>query len=76
VVITAMRKAEYSPRLLVRLFETSGEQSDTVLSFHRPVRGAQVVNFLENPTGETASVAERTVTVSLRGFEIKTLLIE
>jgi alpha-mannosidase len=76
IVITALRSAEYSKRLLVRIFETSGNGGETELSFHRPVKAAEIVNFLERPTGEAARISGRKITLHLRGFEIVNLLVE
>lgn len=75
VVCTALRRAEHSSELLVRLFETSGKACRVTVSLGRGMASAQQVNFLENPIGGTTPLAGGKARLSFRPFEVKTLLV-
>jgi alpha-mannosidase len=75
VVCTALRRAEHSSRLLVRLFETSGKPCRATVSLGKGIASAAEVNFLENPTGEKPKLAHGRATVFFHPFEVKTLLV-
>ena len=76
VVCTCFRRAEHSPRLLVRLFETSGKRAAARLSLGKRIRSAEEVNFLENPTGGKVKLDKGTATLRFHPYEVKTLLVE
>ena len=76
VVITSLCRAQRSDRLQVRLFETGGQSCSATLTFRLPVRSTQVVNFLENPTGESAILSGHDIHVDLHPWEVKTLLVD
>ncbi len=76
VVCTALRRAEYSDRLLVRLFESAGTACSTHVWLGTGIARVEAVNFLERPTGETVVAADGWAEVHFHPFEVKTLLIE
>jgi alpha-mannosidase len=75
IVCTAMRQAEHSDGLLVRLFETAGSKCKATVGLARPIASAVEVNFLENPIGRRVRRSRGKALVSFRPFEVKTLLV-
>jgi alpha-mannosidase len=76
VVCTALRRAEHSDRLLLRLFETGGIACSARIRFRGGIAKAKEVNFLEHPTGAVTAVREGVAHTRFRSYEVKTLLIE
>jgi alpha-mannosidase len=76
VVCTALRRAEHSDGLLVRLFETSGKPCKAKVKVGKGIRSAREVNFHENPLAPEARVEGGEVPLKFRAFEVKTLLVE
>jgi alpha-mannosidase len=75
VVCTAVRHAEHSKGLIVRLFETNGRPTRIRLRLGRRVRSAREVNFLENPIGRECRASRGAIAAAFRPYEIKTLLV-
>jgi alpha-mannosidase len=86
IVITALRQAEHSDALLLRLFETSGKPVEATIATretYAAAGGAEEVNFLENPiappspagAAPCAGVTGNTIRASFRPYEVKTLLL-
>lgn len=75
VVCTALRRAEHSNELLLRLFETSGKPCRVVVGLGRGLASARLVNFLENPIGRAVRLKAGRALVAFRPFEVKTLLV-
>ncbi len=79
VVIAAVKKAEDSKRLVVRVFQATGKDAQVTLRYHRPVLSASIANLLEKPgdplTPEKDGTGGR-VTFPIKGFGIETILIE
>jgi alpha-mannosidase len=73
VVCTALRRAEHSDRLLVRLFETAGRPARLTVGLAGGITAAEEVDFSEQPTGGAVGLAGSRATVDLRPFEVKTL---
>lgn len=76
VVCTALRQAEHSDKLLLRLFETSGQPCKAKITLGAGITAAEEVNFLENPTGGAVRVSGGTAAVAFHAYEVKTLLVE
>jgi len=47
VVVEAVKKAEDSQELIVRLYETDGKTADASLTFNRPPQAARETDMLE-----------------------------
>ena len=76
VVCTALRRAEHSDGLLLRLFESGGARCHAKVRLPAGTRSVREVNFLEHPTRPTAArLARGVAALSFRPFEVKTLLI-
>jgi alpha-mannosidase len=76
VVCTALRRAEHSESLLVRLFEADGRACRARLTVGDGIKKAKEVNFVENPTGAKPSLRSGRVSLRFRPFEVKTLLVK
>jgi len=76
VVCTALRRAEHSPDLLVRLFEASGKSCRATVKMGQGIASAREVNFLENPMAGRVRLARGKARLSFRPFEVKTLLVK
>jgi len=76
VVCTALRPAEHSDKLLLRLFETAGQPCRARITLGAGITAAEEVNFLENPTGGKVTLKSGVATVTFRPYEVKTLLVE
>jgi alpha-mannosidase len=75
VVCTAVRHAEHSVGILIRLFESEGKACKAKVTLGRGVTEATEVNFQENPTGGKCRVHKKCVLTNFRPFEVKTLLV-
>ncbi len=75
VICTALRRAEHSGDLLVRLFQADDHPARATIGIGRGIATVVEVNFLENPTGGNIRLAGGMVTLSFRPFEVKTLLV-
>ncbi|MFB9274327.1 alpha-mannosidase [Cohnella cellulosilytica] len=72
IMLEAVKKAEDSDDLIVRLYETSGTRAEAVLSFGAAYAAIDEVDLMENPV---AGLGENTDTAKLTfgPFEIRTL---
>ncbi|WP_207592492.1 glycoside hydrolase family 38 C-terminal domain-containing protein [Halomontanus rarus] len=76
VVVESIKRAESSDgRLVVRLFEAWGRETDASLSFGFPVESAAEANLVEDRTGNLA-VEDGTIDLDLEAFDIRTLVLE
>ena len=74
VVIEAVKKAEDGDDLIVRIYESAHQGTQTELHFGFPVAKVSEVNLMEEHPNELAS-ADGNVALSFRPFEIKTLRV-
>lgn len=56
VVLTALKKAEDGHALIARFYEWSGQGGDVTLTVPGAVKNAEVVNLMEQPTGQSVPV--------------------
>ena len=75
MVVTAMKKAERSADLVVRLLNLTDTKDEARLTFHRPVVKACLANLNEEPLQELKPDGT-TVVVAARGKQLVTLLIK
>lgn len=77
VYITAVKRAEDSNAYVLRLVEWHGGPARAVVSFDRPLARVRRANLLEDPTAALPLARDRrSVTLTLRPWEIATLLVE
>lgn len=75
VTLETVKKAEASDALVLRVFEHANARANATITFGVPVKSVKAVNLMEDG-GEPVPVTNNAVTLSLRPFEIATLLIE
>jgi alpha-mannosidase len=74
VVVEAVKRAENSDDVIVRLYEAASQTVSTAIQFGFAIERAAEVNLVERELGNLA-IADDRVEVSLRPFEIKTLRV-
>lgn len=75
VAVKAVKKAEESNKLIVRVYEWAGQQHDKVtLTFPTRVLSAREVNGLEEPVG-SATYSNKTLTFSISKYQPKTFAV-
>jgi alpha-mannosidase len=75
VVVEAVKLAEDSGDVVVRLYESAGGGASARLVVGFPLRGALAANLLEEPSG-SLEVSDGGVDVEFRPFEIKTVILQ
>jgi alpha-mannosidase len=76
VVLTALKKAEDSDALLLRLYEWAGTGAEVRLSLPEGASGAWLTNLMEKPEGEQLSLSNHHVTILAHPYEIVSLRLE
>ena len=74
IIIEAVKKAECSDDIIVRLYECSGSSMKTNISFGFAVKDVQIVNLLENVV-ESLQFNKESMELRFKPFEIHTLKI-
>ncbi len=74
MVVTAVKKAERSDELVVRLLNIDAKEGEATLTFYKAVASAKIANLNEEAVGD-AKVEGNVVKVKARAKEIVTLLI-
>lgn len=74
VIVTAIKQAEDSTGVLVRMYEIEGKKADVKLAFPRMVQSAVETNLMELP-GAALSASRNTVSTSISPYEIKTVMV-
>lgn len=75
VAVKAVKKAEETNELIVRVYEWAGQQHDKVtLTFPKRVLSAREVNGLEEPVG-SATTSNKTLTFSISKYQPKTFAV-
>lgn len=76
VAVKAVKKAEETNELIVRVYEWAGQQHDKVtLTFPKRVLSAREVNGLEEPIG-SATKSNNTLTFSISKYQPKTFAVK
>ncbi|WP_240231661.1 alpha-mannosidase [Devosia lacusdianchii] len=76
VTLETVKKAEKSDALVLRVFEHANIRAEATISFGIPVKSVRLVNLMEEGDSKPLKLKDNGVTLSLRPFEIATLLIE
>ncbi len=72
LIISALKKAEDEEAIIVRFFETKGEQCEAVLSLSSCINSAKAVNLLEEDESEI-SINDNKIIMAVKPFEIVSL---
>jgi alpha-mannosidase len=73
VMVTALKPSDFAAEaLVVRVLECEGRPAEAMLTFPFPLRRAETVNLLEEPTG-LAALGGRSVRVPLRPWQFQTI---
>jgi len=76
VFVTAVKKAEQSNEVIVRIIEMRGEKAPSVhIAFAAPLTAAREVDGQEMPLGQ-ASIAKGELETSLRPYEIRSFAVQ
>ncbi|MDB5324479.1 MAG: Alpha-mannosidase, partial [Phycisphaerales bacterium] len=76
VIIDAVKRAEDSDAVIVRLYEAEGTVGSATLKFVRRPKSVRPVNLLEEPSGEPLTLtSDGSVTVQFRAFGLMTLAV-
>ena len=75
VIVETVKQAEQSDAIVVRMYEALNRRTKARIRFGFNVCGASVADLMENPA-EELEVKDNAVEVSLRPFEIVTLLLK
>lgn len=76
VTLETVKKAEKSDAVVLRIFEHANIRAETTISFGIPVKSVRMVNLMEEQAGKPLKLKDNSITLSLRPFEIATLLIQ
>jgi alpha-mannosidase len=76
VALESVKKAEKSNAVVLRVFEHANVRAAATISFGIPVKSVRSVNLMEEGDAKPLDITDNSVTLSLRPFEIATLLIE
>ena len=76
VTLETVKKAEKSDAVVLRIFEHANIRAEATITFGVPVKSVRSVNLMEEDAGKPLELKDNGVTLSLRPFEIATLLIE
>jgi len=71
-----VKKAEKSDAMVLRVFEHANIRAETTISFGLKVKRVRVVNLMEEGPGKPLEIKDNSISLSLRPFEITTLLVE
>ncbi|NDJ78701.1 MAG: alpha-mannosidase [Chloroflexi bacterium] len=75
IVVETVKVATDGDGLIVRCYEAHNQRGITSLVFDQPVHSAELVNLLEEPTGEQVTVDGQTLTFEISPYEVKTLRV-
>ena len=74
IILSALKKAEDSEEVILRLFETKGETTDGEIDlFQKPI-SVKRVNLLEEEEGEI-ECGDKTISLQVKPFEIVSLKV-
>jgi alpha-mannosidase len=77
VVLTAVKKAEDSNALILRMYEWAGKAGEVQIKIPEGARSARVVNLMEQASGPALAIESRdTITVPVHPFEIVTVQVD
>ena len=75
VVLTAVKKAEDSNALILRLYEWAGQSAEVKLHLPGGANSATIANLMEKPQGSELNLSGNTLTAPIKPFQILTLQV-
>ena len=75
IILTAMKKAEDSDALVLRMYEFAGKADDVKVTLPEGAGSATVTNLIEQHDGAAIPVSGNVATVSIHPYEILTLKV-
>lgn len=75
VILTAMKKAEDSNALILRMYESAGKSEQVKVTLPAGATQAQLTNLMEKEDGASVPVADGVATVTIHPYEILTLKV-
>ena len=76
VILTAMKKAEDSNALILRMYESAGRSEQVRVKLPEGADHATVTNLMEKEDGAAIPISNGTATVSIHPYEILTLKVD
>lgn len=76
VVLTALKKAEDSNALLLRVYEWAGKDAKIQIRVPEDALSATLTNLLEQPQGPALSIANNQVTIPVHPYEIVSVRVD
>jgi alpha-mannosidase len=76
VILTAMKKAEDSNALILRMYESGGKSEQVKVRLPVGATRASVTNLMEQEDGAAVPLSDSTATVSIHPYEILTLKVD
>jgi alpha-mannosidase len=77
VVLTAVKKAEDSNALILRMYEWAGKDGEVRIQIPKGAQSARLVNLMEQASGPTLAIESRdTITVPVHPYEIVTVQVD
>jgi alpha-mannosidase len=76
VILTAMKKAEDSNALILRMYESGGKSEQVKISLPAGATRASITNLMEQEDGAAVPLSDGTATVSIHPYEILTLKVD
>jgi alpha-mannosidase len=76
IIVSAVKSPEQLDKgIVIRLFDGSGQGTDGTVIFDRSIKGAEVVNIIEEPCGKTLTIIENKIHIRLKSYETITLKV-
>lgn len=75
VLVSAVKKNENNDGIVIRLYETDGRDTIIQISVDRPLRGVWEADLMENRIRDISVNSLGEIPVSMKKFEIKTLIL-
>jgi alpha-mannosidase len=76
VILTAMKKAEDSNALILRMYESGGKSEQVEIGLPAGATRARITNLMEQEDGAAVPLSDGTATVSIHPYEILTLKVD
>ena len=76
VVLTALKKAEDSDSLLLRVYEWAGKEANVQIRVPDGAASATLTNLQEQPEGSALSIANNQVTIPVHPYEIVSVRVD